>query len=120
VTNTLHGLQWQNISVHPVKRAAVIIGASEAQVYALLKTGELQATRLAGKTLVLTNSLIAFLGTAKPWELDRDRVVNAVRARSEIKAKTPERLGRGTRAELADHSRRAEQPPDPALEPELT
>jgi hypothetical protein len=43
-----------------------------------------------------------------------------VRARSEIKAKTPERLGRGTRAELADHSRRAEQPPDPALEPELT
>ena len=117
MTNTLHGLQWQNISVHPVKRAAVIIGASEAQVYALLKSGELGATRLAGKTLVLTNSLIAFLGTAKPWEPDRDRVVNAVRARSEIKAQTPKPR---TKANLAGHSRRAKRPGDLALELELT
>jgi hypothetical protein len=80
-------LDWQKLPIHPVRRASAVIGASEARVYALLKTGELTAVKLGGKTLVRTSSLIDYLAKARPWEPDRDRVVRAVAARPDVARK---------------------------------
>jgi excisionase family DNA binding protein len=87
LTNSLHGLDWQKLPVHPIRRASVVIGASEARVYALLKTGELTAVKLGGKTLIHTASLIDYLAKAQPWKPDHDRVVRAVAARPDVARK---------------------------------
>jgi hypothetical protein len=81
------GLNWQGVPLHPVKRASGIIGASDSQTYALLKTGELTAVTLGGKTLVTTASLVNFLAKAQPWRPNFDRVVRAVQARPDVMAK---------------------------------
>jgi hypothetical protein len=73
--------------VHPIRRASAVIGASEARVYALLKTGELTAVTLGGKTLVTTASLVNYLAKAQPWRPNFDRVVRAVQARPDVMAK---------------------------------
>jgi excisionase family DNA binding protein len=90
VTNSLHGLDWQKLPFHPIRRACAVIGASEARVYALLKTGELTAVKLGGKTLVRTSSLIDYLAKAQPWQPDRDRVLRAVQARPDVARKAAE------------------------------
>ncbi len=54
----------------------------------MLAEGELEAVRLAGKTLVKTASLIAFLERdAKRWKPDRKRVEKAVAARPDVARK---------------------------------
>jgi hypothetical protein len=88
------GLSWQGVPVHPVKRASSIIGASDSQTYALLKEGELTAVTLGGKTLVTTASIVAFLGKAKPWEPNRDRVSRAVAARPDVARKAAKKAAR--------------------------
>jgi hypothetical protein len=90
------GLNWQGVPLHPVKRASSIIGASDSQTYALLKTGELTAVTLGGKTLVTTASLVNYLAKAQPWRPNFDRVVRAVQARPDVMAKKA--AARGARA----------------------
>lgn len=87
MTNSLHGLDWQKLPIYPIRRACAVIGASEARVYALLKTGELTAVKLGGKTLVRTASLIDYIAKAQPWRPNFDRVVNAVQARPDVARK---------------------------------
>jgi excisionase family DNA binding protein len=62
--------EWQAVPHHQVKIAAQILGVSVALVYAKLHEGELRAVKLAGRTLVTTESLLAFLATAEPWTPD--------------------------------------------------
>lgn len=79
---TMHGVAWQVIPYHPVARASAITGHSEACVNSLIRSNALQAVRLAGKTLVTTDSIVAFLARARPWSPDHAKGYSARRARS--------------------------------------
>jgi hypothetical protein len=78
---TLHEVTWQTLPYQPVARAAAITGRSPAHVYALVKSGTLRAVKLAGKTLITTESIVELLGGAQPWSPNHDRVAPAHRAR---------------------------------------
>jgi hypothetical protein len=110
-------ISWRDRPFHTVPQTANIIGGSTSRAYALLKDGTLEAVRLAGKTLIKTESIIIFLATAQPWKPNHERVMRAVRARSDVIAKAAARAaavrqaakktpGRHSRASTADRQRR--------------
>lgn len=72
---------WQALPYHPVSRTAAITGRSQAHVYTLINSGSLRAVKLAGKTLITTESILDLLGRAKPWKSDLARTAQARRAR---------------------------------------
>ncbi len=67
---TIHGVAWQAIPYQPIARAAAIVGQSETRVHRLINSGALRAVKLAGKTLVTTDSIVEFLARARPWSPD--------------------------------------------------
>jgi excisionase family DNA binding protein len=75
---------WQDRPYQTVKYAAELTGRSKPSIYTLIHAQELRAVRLAGKTLIETRSLIAFLDQARRWRPDRDRVAAANRSRAEL------------------------------------
>ena len=79
--STIHEIAWQALPYQPVARTAAITGRSPAHVYALLKSGTLRAVKLAGKTLVTTESIVELLAGAQPWSPDHDKIASAQRAR---------------------------------------
>ena len=79
--STIHEIAWQALPYQPVARTAAITGRSPAHVYALLKSGALRAVKLAGKTLVTTESIVELLAGAQPWSPDHDKIASAQRAR---------------------------------------
>ena len=78
---TIHGVAWQAIPYHPVARTAAITGQSEASVHTLISSGALRAVKLAGKTLVPTDSIVEFLARARPWSPDHVKIGPAKRER---------------------------------------
>ena len=81
VITTIDEVAWQALPYQPVARAAAITGRSPAHVYALIKSGTLRAVKLAGKTLITTESIVELLALAQPWSPDRDKIASAQRAR---------------------------------------
>jgi hypothetical protein len=77
---TIHGVAWQAIPYQPVARAAAITGRSEAHVYNLINSGALRAVKLAGKTLVTTDSIVELLARARPWSPEHAKINSAKRA----------------------------------------
>jgi hypothetical protein len=75
------GARWKEIPYQTVKHTAEICGCSRSRIYELLNKGALTAVTLAGKSLVTTESIAAWLATAKPRIPDRARVARAVEAR---------------------------------------
>jgi hypothetical protein len=60
-------LPWRETANLPLPRAAEIAGVSPAALYGYEKQGRLTFRRLAGRTLVSTESLIALVDKAEPW-----------------------------------------------------
>jgi Helix-turn-helix domain len=85
---TIYGVAWQAIPYHPVARAAAITGQSEASVNTLISSGALRAMKLAGKTLVPTESIVEFLARARPWSPDHAKIGPAKRPRLMQEKKT--------------------------------
>jgi hypothetical protein len=82
------GIPWRDKPYQTISDASALIGGSNSRTYALLAEGALEAVRLAGKTLVRTASLIAFLEQgAEGWRPDRKRVEKAVAGRPEVARK---------------------------------
>jgi hypothetical protein len=66
-----------------VQNSAAVAGCSTGQIYNLARTGRLVLKKLAGRTLVDTSSLIAFIDSAEPWSpSDRNKAANAARVKS--------------------------------------
>lgn len=80
------GIPWQQRPHHTIQTASQIAGLSRASLYACAKQGRLTLRRLAGRTLVTTESLIAFINSAEEWKpSDRGsggRAARAERARA--------------------------------------
>jgi hypothetical protein len=68
-------IPWHDMPVQKISHTAALTGGSASRVYALIGAGELDAVKLAGKTLVKTPSILAFL----------DRRAEAVEARLETR-----------------------------------
>lgn len=60
-------IHWRDRPYQQLGAASEITQISEAALYKAEKEGELTFVRLAGRTLVETASLIAFLDRAQPW-----------------------------------------------------
>ena len=81
-------IPWRDKPFQTVDHTSAILCGSRSRTYGLLADGELEAVRLAGKTLIKTASLIAFLERdAKRWKPDRKRVAKAVAARPDVARK---------------------------------
>ena len=81
-------IPWRDKPFQTVDHTSAILCGSRSRTYGLLADGELEAVRLAGKTLVKTASLIAFLERdAKKWKPDHKRVAKAVAARPDVARK---------------------------------
>jgi hypothetical protein len=81
-------IPWRDKPFQTVDHTSAILCGSRRRTYGLLADGELDAVRLAGKTLVKTASLIAFLEkNAEGWKPDRERVAKAVAARPDVARK---------------------------------
>ncbi|TXN24104.1 hypothetical protein [Methylobacterium sp. WL9] len=74
-------MRWQDRPHQQLAVASEIAQVSEAALYKAEKEGVLTFVRLAGRTLVDTSSLIAFIGRAEPWKpSDRGAAARAKRA----------------------------------------
>jgi hypothetical protein len=81
-------IPWWDKPFQTINHTSAILCGSNSRTYALLAEGELDAVRLAGKTLVKTASLVAFLEkAAKGWKPDRKRVEKAVAGRPDVARK---------------------------------
>ena len=80
---------WRDLPLHTINDASTILCGSKSRTYGLLAEGKLEATRLAGKTLIKTPSIIALMEKeeAEPWAPDRKRVARAVAARPDVARK---------------------------------
>lgn len=58
---------WRERPFLTLQDAAEIVGCSPATLYGAAAAERLEFCRLGGRTLVKTPSLIAYIGTAKPW-----------------------------------------------------
>lgn len=67
---TLDGLNWQSVPYQPTRRAGAILGVSQAQIYKLLHAGDVDGVKIAGRTLIATESLVKVLAAAQPWRPD--------------------------------------------------
>jgi hypothetical protein len=79
---TIYGVAWQVCPFHPPARAGAIMGHSEADVDALIESGELRAVESAGKKLVTTDSIVEHLARARPWSPGHAKVRPPSRVRS--------------------------------------
>lgn len=79
---------WRDLPLQTINDTSAILCGSNSRTYTLLAEGALEAVRLAGKTLVKTASLVAFLEKgAEGWKPDRKRVEKAVAARPDVARK---------------------------------
>ena len=76
-TISLNGLSWRDVPHHPVQRTGAILGISGSQVYKLLHEDRLRAVKVAGKTQITTESMLALQAEAEPWKPDGLRVAKA-------------------------------------------
>jgi hypothetical protein len=79
---------WRDLPLHTINDASAILCGSKSRTYGLLAEGKLEGTRLAGKTLVKTSSIIALMKEEEAktgqWAPDRKRVEKAVSARPDV------------------------------------
>lgn len=80
---------WRQAAYQPLAMAGKIAGVSVGSLYRAESDGKLSFVRLAGRTLVTTESLKSFIGSAKPW--------------------TPSERGKEARAKRSERSRAAWQ-----------
>lgn len=58
---------WRDTAFLSLQRAAHVLGISVASLYRLEQTGEVKFRRLAGRTLVKTDGVIALESADEPW-----------------------------------------------------
>ncbi|WP_417578592.1 hypothetical protein [Pelagibacterium sp.] len=73
---------WRARPLLPIKMAANIAGVSPASLYRAQTDGSIEFKRLAGRTLVTTQSLVAMIDGAEPWT-PSDRGAHGRAARTE-------------------------------------
>jgi hypothetical protein len=74
-------ISWRECPLLPLSTASVVAGPSITSLYRLEAEGKLQFKRLAGRTFVVTRSLIALVNNAEDWTpSDRPKVAHAKRA----------------------------------------
>lgn len=85
---------WQDLPLQTVKDTSTITGGSPGRVYALIGAGELEAIKLAGKTLVRTPSILALIErSGEPWKPNLKRVERAIAGRPDVARKRAEEDG---------------------------
>jgi hypothetical protein len=67
VDDTTSPIRWQDRPFQQVRDASAIAGISSASIYKLAGEGRLTLRRLAGRTLVVTSSLVTLIENAEPW-----------------------------------------------------
>jgi hypothetical protein len=72
---------WAEYPFQTIKGSARIVASSTSKVYQLIKCKELEAKRLNGRTVIVTESLKKLVDRAEPWEpaLHRAEKANKVR-----------------------------------------
>lgn len=77
---------WREYPVQTVQSASSIAGISPASLYRFAAEGRLKLRRLAGRTLVDTQSLIALIDSAEDWtpsrRAEKARATRVERARA--------------------------------------
>jgi hypothetical protein len=79
-------IPWQQIPHQTMQNAGRIAGLSPASLYRYAAEGRLKLRRLAGRTLVDTQSLISLIESAEEWtpsdRAEKARVTRVERARA--------------------------------------
>lgn len=81
---------WSETPLLKMLDAARLAGCSRARIYGLAKEGHLSLVKLAGRTLVKTESLARFIDSAQPYVPDgsgaRGSALNRQRDRAAVSA----------------------------------
>jgi excisionase family DNA binding protein len=77
---------WHDRPNVPIQTAANVIGCSRSKVYSLAASGDLAMVRLAGRTLVVTASILRFVSAATPYVPDGTSPRGAARTRAAMEA----------------------------------
>lgn len=64
---TAGGASWRDTAFLSLQRAAHVLGISVASLYRLEQSGKVKFRRLAGRTLVKTDGVIALESADEPW-----------------------------------------------------
>jgi hypothetical protein len=101
-------IPWQDRPLLTIEQTSVLLGGSPSRTYGLLVSGELEAVRLAGKTLIKTPSVAALIERdAKGWKPDRKRVEKAVAGRPDVARKRAKAADSGPKAPYLGMRKRA-------------
>jgi hypothetical protein len=74
-------ISWRDCPLLPLDTASVVGGPSVASLYRFEAQGKLQFKRLAGRTFVVTRSLIELIDSAEDWSAsDRGKAARQKRA----------------------------------------
>lgn len=74
-------IPWRSRPLLPMKAAASIAGISTSSIYRYAAEGRLKFRRLAGRTLVETDSLVELIESAEAWTpLTKTKAATSARA----------------------------------------
>lgn len=77
---------WEMRPLTPIPDFAVITGLSTGSAYNLAKTGKVQLAKMAGRTYVRTETIVALLASAQPFTPNTRRTAAATEARKRAAA----------------------------------
>lgn len=77
---------WELRPLTPIPDFAVITGLSTGTAYNLAKAGKIEFAKLAGRTYVRTESVIALLASAQPYRPNTKKTAAATQARKQAAA----------------------------------
>lgn len=66
--NTASTVPWFQKPVLPLRVASEVLGVSRSSLYRLQASGKLTFSRIGGKTVIKTASVIAYLETIEDWQ----------------------------------------------------
>ncbi|MCO5089874.1 hypothetical protein [Bosea sp. (in: a-proteobacteria)] len=79
-------LAWETRPLTSIPDFSVITGLSSATAYNSAKSGALELVKLAGRTFIRTETLVAFLASAQPYQPNTRKTAAATEARRKAAA----------------------------------
>lgn len=77
---------WELRPLTPIPDFSVITGLSTGTAYNLAKAGTIELAKLAGRTFVKTETIVALLASAQPYQPNTGRTAAATQARKQAAA----------------------------------
>jgi hypothetical protein len=102
-------IPWRDRPLLTIEQTSVLLGGSKSRTYGLLVSGELEAIKLVGKTLIKTPSVVALLERQdEPWKPDLKRIEKAVAGRPDVARKRAKAAASNTRVINSDRAQAKE------------